>query len=103
MAFMAVGDWLFGLFGKFDLALPAVNIVLVIGFVIFLKRRFWPNAWLWVTVIIIAVLHVLLLAYIPWTSQWVPALAMAGIDTIDFCAILLVLALAERLAKAVQH
>jgi len=30
----------------------------------------------------------LLIWYIPWTTKWVPALAIAAIDSADFCVIL---------------
>lgn len=99
MAFGAVGDWLFGLYGNFDLALPAMNVILVICFVIFLKRRFWRSAWFWFAMAFIASLHVPLILYVPWGTKWIPALAFAGIDTLDFCAILVILALVEKFVK----
>ena len=40
---------------------------------------------------ILAALHVPLVLYVPWTTKWVPALAIAAIDSADFCVILAIL------------
>jgi hypothetical protein len=46
--------------------------------------------------IIMAALHVPLILFIPWTTKWVPALAIAAIDSADFCVILAVLSIAGK-------
>ena len=88
---IAVGSlcaWLFDRFGILNLFLPIWNCVAVLGFMLALKRNLWPRAWFWVAMTFIAALHVALILYVPWGTKWVPALAIAGIDSIDFCAIL---------------
>jgi hypothetical protein len=89
--------WLFSRFGRLYLALPILNGAVVLGFILALKRSLWPRAWFWVAMAIIAALHVALIVYVPWTGRWVPALAIAGIDSIDFCAILWLLDAVGRL------
>ncbi len=80
--------WLFDRFGRLNLFLPVWNCAAVLGFMLALKRSLWPRAWFWVAMAIIAALHVALIVYVPWGTRWVPALAIAGIDSIDICAIL---------------
>ena len=79
-------------FGKLDLVLPTMNSILVLGFMLALKRKLWRKPWFWVTMAVIAVLHVPLILFVPWDTKWVPALAIAVIDSADFCGILLILA-----------
>ena len=52
------------------------------------KWRLRRRAWFWLTTGFAAALHVPLIMYVPWTTKWVPALAIAGIASVDFCAIL---------------
>lgn len=93
---LAIGSlpiyWFFYHFGRFDLALPMLNSIFVFGFLIALKRKLWPHTWFWVTLIVVAALHVPLILFISWGSRWVPALAIAGINSLDFCLILWTLA-----------
>lgn len=95
----ALGGSLFDYFGRLDLAGPTFNSILVLGFVVILKRRLWQNTWFWSTMTIIAALNILLLLYVPWSTQWVPSLVIAGIDTIGLLAILWILELIEKLAE----
>ena len=88
--------WLFDSFGKLEIVLPMLNSGLVLGFVIALKRKLWPRVWFWGCMAVIAALHVPLILFVPWTTQWFPALAIAGIDSLDFCLILWILAASEK-------
>src|SRR3954451_25209020 len=69
-------------FGKLDLVLPILNSILVLGFMLVLKRKLWQYAWFWGIMAAIAGLHVPLILFVPWTSKWVPALAIAAIDSL---------------------
>ena len=88
--------WLFDNFGKLDLVLPALNSIAVLGFMLVLKRKLWRHAWFWGIMAVIAALHVPLVLFVPWGSKWVPALAIAAIDSLDFCLILWILAIVEK-------
>lgn len=79
-------------FGKLDLVLPIMNSIVVLGFMLGFKRKLWRHAWFWGTMAVIAALHVPLILFVPWTTKWVPALAIAVIDSVDFCLILWILA-----------
>jgi hypothetical protein len=83
--------WLFDHFGRFELALPTMNCIGVLGILIALKWKLRQYTWFWITMIIIAALHAYLLLLIPWTTNWVPAMAIAGIDSIDLVVILTIL------------
>jgi hypothetical protein len=88
--------WLFDHLGRLDLVLPALNSVFVLGFAVAVKWRLRRLAWFWITMIIIAALHVPSILLVPWTAKWVPAVTIAIIDSTDFCAILFVLAVVGR-------
>ena len=82
---------LFERFGRLNLVLPILNGIGVLGFIIAFKRKLWRHAWFWGTMAVIAALHVPLILFFPWTTRWVPALAIAVIDSVDFCLILWIL------------
>ena len=85
--------WLFDHFGRLNLMLPIWNSVAVLGFMLALKRKLWPHAWFWITMAVIVALHVPLILFVPWTTRWVPALAIAVIDSVDFCLILWIISI----------
>ena len=75
-------------FGEINLALPILNSVGMFGFLIALKWKLRKFAWFWAIVLIMAGLHVPLILLIPWTVKWVPAVAIASIDTADLIMLL---------------
>jgi hypothetical protein len=83
--------WLFDHFGRLNLMLPIWNSVAVLGFMLALKWKLGRHAWFWITMTVIAALHVPLILFVPWGTKWVPALAIAAIDSLDFCLILWIL------------
>ena len=91
--------WLFDNFGKLDLVLPALNSIAVLGFMLVLKRKLWRHAWFWGTMAVIAALHVPLILFGPWTTRWVPALAIAAIDSADLIVILTILSVVGKLVE----
>jgi chromate transport protein ChrA len=83
--------WLFDRFGRLNLMLPIWNSVAVLGLMFVLKWRLRRHAWFWITMTVIVALHVPLILFVPWGTRWVPALAIAAIDSLDFCLILWIL------------
>src|SRR5207249_10809264 len=83
--------WLLVSLGRFDLALPTLNSIAVIGFTVALKRKLGRHAWFWGTMAILAALHVPLILFVPWTTKWVPALAIAAIDSADLIVMLAII------------
>ncbi len=85
--------FLFALYGRLELALPLMNTIGVLGLMIVLKWKLRAHAWFWITMAVIAALHVPLILFVPWGTKWFPALAIAVIDSLDFCLILWILEL----------
>jgi hypothetical protein len=80
--------WLFDHFGRLSIALPVLNFILVVCFILFVKRRLLRRAWFWITMAVIVAVHVPLFMLVPWTTKWIPALLIAVIDSADFCLML---------------
>jgi hypothetical protein len=91
----AAAAYMFDRWGRLDLFLPSFNSIGMLGFVINLKWRMRKRVWFWLAMAVIAAAHVALVLSVSWTTAWVSAVAIAGIDTIDVCAILTILAIAE--------
>jgi hypothetical protein len=83
--------WLFDHFGKLNLFLPTFNCVGMLGFAIAVKWKLRRQAWFWGTMAILAALHVPLVLFVPWTTKWVPAIAIAAIDSADLIVMLAIL------------
>ena len=83
--------WLFDHFGRLSIALPALNCAGMLVFAIALKWKLRRHVWFWISMTIIAALHVPLILFVPWTTRWVPALAIAAIDSADLIVILAIL------------
>ena len=88
--------WLFDHLGRFDLVLPTLNSVFVLGFAVAVKWKLRQHAWFWGTMAVLAALHVPLILFVPWTTRWVPALAIAVIDSADLIVMLAILAAVGR-------
>jgi len=88
--------WLFDHFGKVNLFLPTFNSVAVLAFAIAVKRKLRRHVWFWGTMALLAALHVPLILFVPWGTRWVPALAIAAIDSGDLIVMLAILAVVER-------
>ncbi|PYY17050.1 MAG: hypothetical protein DMG60_12985 [Acidobacteria bacterium] len=83
--------WLFDHFGKLNLFLPTFNCIAVLGFAIAVKRKLRRHTWFWGMMTILAALHVPLILFVPWTTKWVPATAIAAIDSADLIVMLTIL------------
>jgi hypothetical protein len=83
--------------GLLYLYLPIFNGVGVFGFLFYLKWRLRRYVWFWLTMTAVLALHILLILVVPWTNDWIPALAIAGIDSLDLCLIFWILDVVEEL------
>jgi hypothetical protein len=84
--------WLLDHSGRFDLALPTLVSIGMLGFAIAVKWKLRRYLWFWGTVATLAALHVPLILFVPWTTKWVPALAIAAIGSADLVVMLAILA-----------
>ncbi len=101
--FVIIGSFLcgglFDYFGRLDLALPAINCVVVLGFVIALKWKLRQHAWFWIAMIIVAALHILLLMFVPWTTTWILGVVIVAVDAVDLVIILAILSFVGRFVE----
>lgn len=87
--------WLFDHLGKQNLFLPTFNCIGMLSFATALKWKLKQHAWFWFIMAIIVALHVPLILFVPWTTKWVPALAIGAIDSVDLVVILAIVSTVE--------
>jgi hypothetical protein len=78
-------------YGRLELAMPLMIIIGMHGLVILFKWKLRRQAWFWIAMTVSAALHVPLILFVPWTTRWVPALAITVGATADFFLILWIL------------
>jgi len=88
--------FLFALYGRLEMVWPLAITIGMIGIVIRFKWRLRRQPWFWVTMAVIAVLHVLWVLFVPWTTKWIPVFVYIGIATADFVLILWILLVVEK-------
>jgi hypothetical protein len=91
--------WLFDHFGRLNIALPTLNCVGMLGFVIAVKWKLRRHVWFWATMAFLAALHLPLILFVPWTTKWVPAIAIAAIDSADLIVMLAILSVVGKFAE----
>src|SRR5690242_21844087 len=77
---------LFVYFGRFDLARPTIYSVAMVAIAIAMRWKLRWHVWFWITMTVIAALHVLLILSVPWTTKWVPAIVIIPIGIADLYA-----------------
>ena len=90
---------LFDHLGRPELERPVPFALMTILVVIKVCRDVRGRWWFWVTIIAIAALHVPLILFVPWTTKWVPAIAILPICIADLLVILAIISLVERLFR----
>ena len=89
--------FLFAVYGRLELAMPLMIIVGIHGLVVLFKWKLRRQAWFWIAITVSAALHVPLIPFVPWTTRWVPALAITVGATADFFLTLWILLVVEKL------
>lgn len=82
--------------GRFDLFMPTLVSVGMIGVAIAVKWRLRRRTWFWITMAFLAGLHVPLILFVPWTTKWVPAPAVAAVGSGDLIVMLAILDIVGR-------
>jgi hypothetical protein len=77
--------------GRFDLARPIMVSVAMISLAITMRWKLRTHGWFWITIIILAALHLPLILFVPWTTKWIPAILIAPIGIADLYLMLWVL------------
>jgi hypothetical protein len=78
-------------FGKFDLARPMLCSTGVLVAVIAMRWKLRRNVWFWMTMAVIAALHVPLILFVPWTTKWAPAIVIIPVGIADLYLMLAIL------------
>ena len=78
-------------FGQLALARPTMISAAMVVIAIAMRWKLKRHVWFWITMIIFAALHVPLILFVPWTTKWVPALAIIPIGMADLYLMLWVL------------
>jgi hypothetical protein len=88
--------WLFDHFGRLDFGMPTLVCIAMLGFAIAVKWKLRGRAWFWITMTVIATLHILLILFVPWPSKWVPAAVFAGLGSVELYGVLAILDVVEK-------
>jgi multisubunit Na+/H+ antiporter MnhG subunit len=82
---------LFDHFGKLTLARPTMTSAAMLVIAIAMRWKLKGHGWFWMTMIVLAALHVPLVLLVPWTTRWVPAFLIIPIGMADLYLMLWVL------------
>ena len=80
-------------FGKRELALPTLDSAAVVTIAIAMRWQLRRHVWFWITMTVIAALHVPLILFVPWTTKWVPAIVITPIGIADLYVMLAIVSL----------
>jgi hypothetical protein len=83
-------------FGRLELARPAVLSLIVIIYAFARKWELRRHVWFWITMTVIAALHIPLILCVPWTTKWVPVFVIIPFGFADLALILAIIKLLEK-------
>ncbi len=83
-------------FGRLALARPTMISAAMVIIAIAMRWKLKRHMWFWITMIVLAALHVPLILFVPWTTKWIPALAIIPIGIADLYLMLWVLSVAGK-------
>ena len=92
--------WLFYRMGRPELMMPVLATVVAFVLVLVVKWRLRHYVWFWVTITVLAALHIVMLWLVPWTKKWVPATTTTGIAIIDIFAMLAIISVIGNLLRS---
>ena len=79
-------------FGRLNLALPSFVSIAMIALAITMRWKLRRHVWFWVTMTLLAALHLPFILFIPWTTKWIPAVVIAPFGVLDLHAMIWTLA-----------
>lgn len=86
-------------FGKLALARPTLYSAGMVGIAIAMRWKLRRHVWFWITMTVIAALHVPLILFVPWTTKWVPAIVVIPIGLADLYAMLAILSVVGKFVE----
>ena len=95
---------LFVRFRRFDLARPTFVSVAMVAIALALRWNLRRHVWFWITMTFLAALHLLLIFFVPWTTNWIPAFVIVPFGVADLYAMLWTLSVVGKLmGRAEKH
>ena len=80
--------YLFDSLGKLNLFLPAFDSIAVLATAIVVKWDLRRLPWFWVTLFVLTAFQTVIILLVPWTTLWVPAMAITGIGCLYLVVVL---------------
>jgi hypothetical protein len=87
---------LFDHFGRLALARPTLYSVATLAITVAMRWKLRRHVWFWITMTFFAALHLPLIVFVPWTTRWIPTLAIIPVGVADSYAMLWVISLIAR-------
>ena len=91
--------YLFDHFGEEALARPTLYSAGMVGIAIAMRWKLRRHVWFWITMALIAALHVPLILFVPWTTKWVPAIVIIPIGIADLYLMLAILSVVGKFVE----
>jgi UDP-N-acetylmuramyl pentapeptide phosphotransferase/UDP-N-acetylglucosamine-1-phosphate transferase len=82
-----------------ELTRPTGLSIIMIAFAVAIRWEFRRRAWFWVTMVLVAALHVPLILLVPWTAKWVPAVVAIPFCLADLYLMLAILSVVGKLVE----
>ena len=93
------GSLLFDKFGRRYSAIPIVDSIFVFGLLVRLKWELRRERWFWITITVLAAIHVPLIMFIPWDERLFARGPNAGIMTLDACAMFVIFSVVRQCVR----
>jgi phosphatidylserine synthase len=91
--------WVLNRFGRLEESIPIAGGSAMCTIAVRLKWELRDRPWFWITMAIVVLIHILLIVNIPWTSRWIPSIAMAAVASADLIVIIIIIAVVQRLVE----
>lgn len=75
----------------------------VVAFAVAVKWNLRRRPWFWNNMAVLALLHVPLILFVPWGTEWVPAVMMAVIGSADLILILAIVSVVGKFMEGPVH
>jgi hypothetical protein len=89
--------------GRPDLERPSFYAAATLAVAVEVCRDLSRRLWFWVSMVVIAAVHVPLILLLPWQSGWIPSPLIFMCVVADFVIILAFISFIEKLMNRTQH
>jgi hypothetical protein len=82
--------------GKFALVLPTLMSIAAVAYIVLAKWEVRRHVWFWPLIVVVAVLHVLAIIFVPWTTTSLPSIVALPFVVADVALVLGIITFLER-------